>query len=221
MTLIDELERLTKLQASGVLTSEEFTRAKSLLLTPGAQATAASQPLPVRVSVCTLKPATNNGARLPALMIDMGAIMAVLWLLSFVVPLAPSSADSLGMLAFGLYLLCRDAILPGGSLGKRICGLSLLDIRSGATLSPGLTIVRQFCCWVGMAATGAIVSGICIYIWGVPSSLDYPNRYLTGGCALFLCSQIGSGRTFCDRAANAILVLNRDRERLLSVETTA
>src|SRR5262249_20051417 len=107
-----------------------------------------------RADMTKLKEAANNTRRALAFLIDL--VIAFL-IVSMVAQVAYVSGDA-GTIAFFvaviLILIIRDSFIRGGSIGKHICGVILVDALTGRKLGRSKAALRQFALFVLVMAFG-------------------------------------------------------------------
>ena len=89
----------------------------------------------------THKPARFH--RLGAIIVDAHAMLIPMILVLFVIELLPLDANGFGTFLCVGFLYCRDYLLGGRSLGKRLFGLSVVDRATGAPATGKQMLVKD------------------------------------------------------------------------------
>ncbi len=161
----------------------------------------------VTPSISSLVPATNDALRFFALLIDAGIIWLVYYALSLVMDLSSSKTDLPVTVGVVVVLMLRDSIFPGGSVGKRTCGLILLDVQIGQPLGPWRACLRQLYFYLSMA----LIFGIIFGIGHLSGSKVADGRAVLAAIWIPLAGQVGkaAGRSIFDKYSHAMLAKTR------------
>jgi RDD family/Short C-terminal domain len=238
MSLSEELERLAQLKASGALSDKEFTAAKNQILTAGVSPQVApitklrnsestdqfklsensKAGLPQNyqrvIDISKLNPAINDPFRLISFLFDCTIVFTLFYILCEILSIKSSDEKESNLVWIGVLVLLifRDSIMPGGSIGKRLFGIILLDTRTGQPLAAIPAFLRQFYFYLTLIIAGFIAYGMSL-ILGTDS--EKAIQYGIFGSLLSLIGQIKLGNTtLFDKATHSLITRKRDYKKL-------
>lgn len=139
--------------------------------------------------------------RFVALIVDLLIVATIIFFAAYIF----NFSEVTGWIAFVILLVARDSIFQGGSLGKKLCGLIIIDFNSLKPLSRMLCLQRQglfYGVMMTLIFAGYVMSKKHGYQYGL-----YPFAALL---FLPLFEQIKGGRTISDKRSNALLVRFKD-----------
>jgi uncharacterized RDD family membrane protein YckC len=72
----------------------------------------------------------------------------------FLIAVGADAADTLLLLTAAAYFAVLEGGPSGQSLGKKACGIRVVDLSLGGPIGPGRALIRWICRWISLVALG-------------------------------------------------------------------